>query len=168
MGTRSGDIDPALVLYLMGVDGLEPDEMDTLLNKQSGMLGLTDGFSHDMRDIEERALAGDQQCEQALGVYCHRIKRYIGAFAAAMGGVDVVVFTGGIGEKSPMVRGRVCRDMEFLGIVIDQEGEAVNEAFCGGGKADTPHLSSGLTKVLVLETNEELVIARDTQEVLFG
>ncbi|MBN1582219.1 MAG: acetate kinase [Anaerolineae bacterium] len=168
MGTRSGDIDPALVLYLMDVDGLEPDQMDTLLNKQSGMLGLTDGFSHDMRDIEGKATNGDEQCNLALDVYCHRIKKYIGAFAAVMGGVDVVVFTGGIGERSPLVRRRVCHDMAFLGIVIDQDGQAVNEAFCGGGRAKTAHLSSGPTKVLVLETNEELVIARDTQMVLFG
>jgi acetate kinase len=166
MGTRSGDIDPALVLYLMDVDGLEPEEMDTLLNKQSGMLGLTDGFSHDMRDIEEKAMDGDEQCDLALDVYCHRIKKYIGAFAAVMGGVDAVVFTGGIGERSPIVRRRICRDMAFLGIVIDPAGEAVNEAFCGGGRGETPHLSSGPTKVLVLETNEELVIARDTQKVL--
>ncbi|MBN1639667.1 MAG: acetate kinase [Anaerolineae bacterium] len=164
MGTRCGDIDPALVLYLMREDGLTPAEMDDLLNKKSGMLGLTE-LSHDMRDIEAKARDGDLKCDQALDIYCQRIKKYIGAYAAVMNGVDAVVFTGGIGEKSEVVRRRVCRGMEYLGIVFD---DAVNQEWVPWNKQtpSTPHLSSGPTKVLVIPTNEELVIARDTCEIL--
>jgi acetate kinase len=166
MGTRSGDIDPALVLYLMEALGQDTDDMDGLLNKKSGMLGLT-GISQDMREIEERVEQGDRRCEVALDIYCHRIKKYIGAYAAVMGGVDAVVFTGGIGENSHHVRRRVCRDMEFLGIVYDEEA---NMRHVPGALArpDSPHISSGPTKVLVIPTDEELVIARDTRKLLFG
>jgi acetate kinase len=166
MGTRCGDIDPALVLYIMDVEGLTPGEMDELLNKQSGMLGLTE-LSHDFRDIEAKAQKeGGEQCDLALDIYCQRIKKYIGAYAAAMGGIDAVVFTGGIGEKSDIVRRRVCQGMEFLGIVFD---ENANQEHVPWNKVEpsTPHLSTGPTKVLVIPTNEELVIARDTREILF-
>jgi acetate kinase len=166
MGTRCGDIDPALVLYIMDVEGLTPGEMDELLNKQSGMLGLTE-LSHDFRDIEAKAQEeGGEQCELALDIYCQRIKKYIGAYAAAMGGVDAVVFTGGIGEKSDLVRRRVCKDMEFLGIVLDEDANQEHVPWNKKGPS-TPHLSTGPTKVLVIPTNEELVIARDTREILF-
>jgi acetate kinase len=164
MGTRCGDIDPALVLYLMRAEGLTPEEMNDVLNKQSGMLGLTE-LSHDMRDIEAKAQDGDQQCDQALDIYCQRIKKYIGAYAAVMNGVDVVVFTGGVGEKSDLVRRRVCRGMDHLGIVLD---EAANQEWVPGNEQapSTPHLSSGPTRVLVIPTNEEVVIARDTCAIL--
>jgi acetate kinase len=166
MGTRCGDIDPALVLYIMDVEGMAPAEMDEMLNKKSGMLGLTE-LSHDFRDIEARAQEEDgQQCDLALDIYCQRIKKYIGAYAAEMGGLDAVVFTGGIGEKSDIVRRRVCEDMEFLGIVLD---ENVNQEHVPSNKNEpsTSNLSIGRTKVLVVPTNEELVIARDTTEILF-
>ena len=164
MGTRCGDIDPALVLYLMNVEGLTPAEMDDVLNKKSGMLGLTE-LSHDMRDIEAQAQAGGEQCDLALDIYCQRIKKYIGAYAAVMGGVDAVVFTGGIGEKSDLVRRRVCTDMAFLGILFD---EAANQEHVPWNKEEpsTSHLSTGPTVVLVIPTNEELVIARDTCAIL--
>jgi len=166
MGTRCGDIDPALVLYIMDVEGLTPGDMDELLNKKSGMLGLTE-LSHDFRDIEAKAQEeGGEQCDLALDIYCQRIKKYIGAYAAVMGGVDAVVFTGGIGEKSDIVRRRVCKDMEYLGIIFDED---VNQEHVPWNKDEpsTPHLSTGPTRVLVVPTNEELVIARDTQEILF-
>jgi acetate kinase len=166
MGTRCGDIDPALVLYIMDVEGLSPGEMDEMLNKKSGMLGLTE-LSHDFRDIEGQAQKEDgQQCDLALDIYCQRIKKYIGAYAAEMGGLDAVVFTGGIGEKSDIVRRRVCGGLAFLGIVFDEDA---NQEHVPWNKKEpsTPHLSSGPTKVMVVPTNEELVIARDTQEIMF-
>ncbi len=166
MGTRCGDIDPALVLYIMEREGLSPEEMDELLNKRSGMLGLTE-LSHDMREIEEKAREGDERCNLALDIYCHRIKKYIGAYAAVMGGVDAVVFTGGVGEKSDVVRRRVCRDMEFLGIVFDEDANMRHVPWARV-KPASPHISTGPTKVLVIPTNEELVIARDTRDLLFG
>jgi acetate kinase len=130
------------------------------------MLGLTE-LSHDFRDIEAKAQnEGGEQCDLALDIYCQRIKKYIGAYAAAMGGVDAVVFTGGIGEKSDIVRRRVCKGMEFLGIVFD-EGAKQEHVPWNKKEPSTPHLSTGPTKVLVVPTNEELVIARDTREILF-
>jgi acetate kinase len=164
MGTRCGDIDPALVLYLMRVEGLLPAEMDELLNQQSGMLGLTE-LSHDMRDIERAAREGNEQCDLALEIYAQRIKKYIGAYAAEMNGVDAIVFTGGIGEKSDVVRRRVCQEMEYLGILFDRDA---NQEHVPWHKREpsTPHLSTGPTKVLVIPTNEELVIARDACEIL--
>jgi acetate kinase len=103
----------------------------------------------------------------ALGIYCHRIRKYIGAYAAVMGGVDAVVFTGGVGENSHVVRRRVCTGMEFLGIVLDDEAN-VRHSPSGQARPDNPHISTGPTKVLVIPTNEELVIARDTRRILFG
>ncbi len=164
MGTRCGDIDPALVLYIMQAEELTPSEMDDMLNKESGMLGLTE-LSHDMRDIEGKAREGDEQCNLALDIYAQRIKKYIGAYAAVMGGVDAVVFTGGIGEKSDVVRRRVCQGMEFLGIVFDEDANQEHVPW-NNQDPSTPHLSTGPTKVLVIPTNEELVIARDTGTIL--
>ena len=165
MGTRCGDIDPALVLHLMHALSLSPQEMDDLLNTQSGMLGLT-GFSHDMREIEEQAKKGNQRAELALDIYCRRIQKYIGAYAAEMGGVDAIVFTGGVGENSDLVRRKVCQGLEFLGIQYD---EAANMQHVPWAKArpSSPHISTGPTKVMVIPTNEELVIARDTRDILF-
>jgi acetate kinase len=164
MGTRCGDIDPALVLYIMEVEGLTPDQMDDLLNTESGMLGLTE-LSHDFRDIEAKAQEGDERCDLALDIYCQRIKKYLGAYAATMGGVDAVVFTGGVGEKSEIVRRRVCRGLEFLGVEFD---ERVNREHVPWNKHEpsSPNLSTGSVMVLVIPTNEELVIARDTLEIL--
>jgi len=166
MGTRCGDIDPALVLYLMKTEGLTPAEMDAMLNNESGMLGLTE-LSFDMRDIEGGAQEGNEQCDRALDIYSQRIKKYVGAYAAEMGGVDAVVFTGGIGEKSDIVRRRVCNDMAFLGILFDEEANGEHVPWNKEPRS-TPHISTGPTKVLVIATNEELVIARDTKEILFS
>lgn len=165
MGTRSGDIDPALVLHIMNAEALAPEEMDRLLNEKSGLLGLTE-LSQDMREIEDRITKGDARASLALDIYCRRIRKYIGAYAAIMGGVDAIVFTGGVGENSARVRQWVCQDLEFLGVIYDQEA---NLQLTAGteNKAPSPHISTGPTKVLVIPTNEELVIARDTKEVLF-
>ena len=166
MGTRCGDIDPALVLHIMNVEGLSPQEMDQLLNQKSGLLGLS-GTSHDMREIQEQAAQGNRRADLTVGIYCHRIRKYIGAYAAVMGGVDAVVFTGGVGENSHIVRRRVCTGMEFLGIVLDDEAN-IRHSPLGQIRPDNPHISTGPTKVLVIPTNEELVIARDTRRILFG
>jgi acetate kinase len=166
MGTRCGDIDPALVLYLMHATGLTPEEMDSLLNKKSGMLGLTE-MSHDMREIEDEAQKGNPRCQLALDIYCRRIKKYIGAYAAVMGGVDAIVFTGGIGENSDIVRRLVCQDMGYLGIDYNEEANMEHVPW-NKAPPTSPHISTGPTKVMVIPTNEELVIARDTQEILFG
>ncbi len=166
MGTRCGDIDPALVLHIMNVEGLSPQEMDELLNMKSGLLGLS-GTSHDMREIQEQAAKGDKRASLALDIYCYRIRKYIGAYAAVLGGVDAVVFTGGVGENSHVVRRRVCTGMEFLGIVLDEDAN-IRHSPLGQGRPENPHISTGPTKVLVIATNEELVIARDTRRILFG
>jgi acetate kinase len=165
MGTRSGDIDPALVLYLMHALALSPEEMDDLLNKKSGMLGLS-GISHDMREIEEEATKGNEQAQLALDVYSRRIVKYIGAYSAEMGGVDAIVFTGGIGENSDIVRRKVCRKLEFLGVQYSEEANAQHVPWARGAPT-SPHISTGPTKVMVIPTNEELVIARDTKSILF-
>jgi acetate kinase len=166
MGTRCGDIDPALVLYLMHALALTPEEMDDLLNTKSGMLGLT-GLSHDMREIEEQAQKGSARAELALDIYCRRIQKYIGAYAAEMGGVDAIAFTGGVGENSHVVRRKVCQGLKFLGIHYDEKANMQHVPWVDA-KPSSPHISSGPTKVMVIPTNEELVIARDTRDILFG
>lgn len=171
MGTRCGDIDPALVLYLMQQEGLTSQQMDDLLNKQSGVLGLTEG-TQDMRDIEDRADKKkpeyDPYFDLVLDIYCHRIKKYVGAYAAVMGGVDAIVFTGGVGENSPVVRERVCEGLGYMGVQMDDECHRINQIFSRGRRNERCNISCGTTAVLVLETNEELVIARDTKQVLLG
>ena len=119
MGTRSGDIDAAAVTFMMEKEGMTPAQMDTMLNKKSGMLGMC-GCS-DMRDAYQKQLDGDKKAKMALDVYCYRLKKYIGAYAAAMGGVDAIAFTGGVGENHNYVREQVCKDLEFLGIKLDAD-----------------------------------------------
>ncbi|MBP5765275.1 MAG: acetate kinase, partial [Bacteroidales bacterium] len=159
MGTRSGDIDAAAVTFIMEKEGLNPAQMDTFLNKKSGMLGMCG--SSDMRDAYQKALDGDKNAQTALDVYCYRIKKYIGAYAAAMGGVDAIAFTGGVGENHVYVRQQVLKDMEFLGIQLD---EAKNETIHG----DEAVISTPASKVTVavVPTDEELMIATDTEEIV--
>ncbi|MDD3926420.1 MAG: acetate kinase [bacterium] len=159
MGTRCGDIDPAIVPFLQKNAGMSADEMDTMMNKKSGLLGLT-GISSDMRDIEEAAERGEDKAVLALDIFCYRIIKYIGAYAFAMGGVDAVCFTAGIGENSPIVRKRICKGLGRLGIVLDEEA---NEAAFGREAI----ISSPVSQVLVavVPTNEELMIAMETAEV---
>ena len=158
MGTRSGDIDASVIFYLINSLGYTPDEVNTMLQKKSGMLGLT-GFS-DLRDIESAAENGNADCQLALEMNAYRIKKYIGAFAAAMNGLDAVVFTAGIGENSDVVRRLTCEHMDFLGISLDQEKNKVRskELRDISGPGST-------VKVLVIPTNEELEIARQTYDL---
>ncbi len=156
MGTRSGDIDPAIIPFIGRHEKLSLEEIDEQLNKKSGMLALT-GDS-DFRIIEDRAIKGSKADQLALDIYVHRIRKYIGAYTFVMGGVDVIVFTAGIGERSPYVRERVLKGLEELGIVLDLEANEKNAL----------HLSTGRVKAMVIPTNEELAIARDTKAILQG
>ncbi|MGB9682273.1 MAG: acetate/propionate family kinase [bacterium] len=155
MGTRSGDIDPAIPLYLIRELKYTPEDVDDILNKESGLLGLSE-FSNDMRDVMRSAASGDQKSQLAMEIFCYRIKKYIGAYAAIMNGLDILVFTAGIGENEPEVRELVCKDMDFLGISIDPQ----RNNFKGQEREiSTPNSK---VKVWVVPTNEELVIARET------
>ena len=160
MGTRCGSIDPAIVPIIMKKEGLSPDEMDTVMNKKSGMLGLC-GTS-DNRTIEARAKEGDERAKLIESMLCHQLTKYIGGFAAAMGGVDAIVFTGGIGENNPQYRDRVCDQLKFMGVEIDYD---INNKLKRGpeGEISTPNSK---VKVYVICTNEELMIARDTKEIV--
>ncbi len=159
MGTRSGDLDPSLVTYIMGKEELSLSDMNALMNKHSGLLGVS-GESSDMREIEESMQEGNKRARVAFDIFTYRIKKYIGAYAAAMGGLDVLVFTGGIGENSSLVRKQVCENMEFLGIELNPK---LNEA--PQGEAEVSSASSKV-KVLRIPTNEEMVIALDTAEIV--
>ncbi len=159
MGTRSGDLDPSIILHIVGREGLSLAEANTLLNKHSGLLGIS-GLTSDMREIISEKKNGNKQAELAFQVFSYRIKKYIGSYTAAMGGLDAIVFTGGIGENSPDVRAESCRGMEYLGIKIDDEKN---------NSADKEKLisdSSSKVKVFALPTNEELVIALDTMRIV--
>ncbi len=160
MGTRSGSIDPSIVTYLQEKENLSPKDLDNLLNKKSGYLGVS-GLTSDQRDLFEAAEKGNQQAQLALDMQEYQIKKYIGAYAAAMGGLDAVIFTGGIGENSVATRESVLKNMEFLGIELDTE---VN-ASCRGKEQEITKASSKV-KAYVVPTNEELLIARDTVEIV--
>ncbi len=167
MGTRCGDIDPAIVPYIMEKENLTPDEVNDLMNKKSGFLGIS-GFSSDSRDLEDAIAAGPsnpkyERAALAVNILCHHIKKFIGSYAAIMNGLDAVVFTAGIGENNPHLREMVCQNMEYLGIKFDK---AANDA--------APHVSENTkisaddsaVAVYVLPTNEELVIAQDTAAIV--
>ena len=160
MGTRCGDIDPSAVTYLMEKLGKKPQEMADYLNKKSGVVGIT-GISSDMRDIENAASEGNERAQLALKMYDYRIKKYIGAYAAALGGVDAIVFTAGVGENQTGTREKACEGLEFLGIKID----VAKNATIRGEEAiiSTPESKA---KVVVVPTDEEIVIARDTKELV--
>lgn len=161
MGTRSGDIDPAIVTFLQEQLDLSPEEVNTVLNKKSGMLGLTKGKFSDMREIEERAMENEEICKLAHDIYEYRIAKYIGAYAAAMNGVDAIAFTAGVGENSPYLRSNVVNKyLGYLGVKLDEE--ANNCRACE--KVITT--SDSHVKVLIIPTNEELVIARDTKTIV--
>lgn len=154
MGTRSGNIDPALIPYIMEKTGKTADEVLDILNKKSGLLGLS-GFSSDLRDIEAQAAEGNERAELALEVFASRIHKYIGLYAARMNGVDAIIFTAGIGENSDVIRAKVLRGLEFMGVYWDPSLNKVRgeEAFI-----NYPHSP---VKVMVIPTNEEVMIARD-------
>lgn len=156
MGTRCGDLDPAVVLLGMKDLNLSQKEMDDLLNKKSGFLGVTQ-LSSDLREVEEEYLKGNKLCSLALHMASYRLRKYIGAYMAALGGADAIVFTGGIGERSPIVRGLTIQNLEFAGVELEQEA---NEKSWGIESVISKGESK--VKVFVIPTNEELVIARDT------
>ena len=159
MGTRSGNIDPAILPFLMKELNLSLDEVNDILNKKSGVYGIS-GVSSDFRDIEEAAEKGDHRAKLALDVFHYKVRRFIGSYAAAMGGVDCVVFTAGLGENSAESREEICKNLEFLGINIDQKKN--NE---GRGFAKVISEDNSKVKVFVIPTDEELMIARDTNEI---
>jgi acetate kinase len=160
MGTRCGEIDPGALIYIGEKDGMNYNRLNDMINKQSGVEGFT-GLSSDMRDIEAAAESGDERAKLVLDMYFERIKRYIGAYAAEMGGIDLLVFTGGVGENSPLLRQKVCEGLEFIGLKFDSEA---NYGVKGQNKVlSTP--DSGVV-VAVAATDEELVIASDTFRLL--
>ncbi len=156
MGTRSGDIDASAVLAIMKEEGLTPDEMSDLLNKKSGVLGIS-GVSSDMREVREAADGGNKRAQLALEMYSHRIKKYIGSYAAIMGGVDVIVFTAGVGEHQWDIRYNSVCDLEFLGIKLDEAANRKNF-----GEEEIISAPDSRVKVVVVPTDEELLIASDT------
>lgn len=155
MGTRCGDLDPALVTYLMDKERLSVAEISELMNKYSGLKGVS-GTTNDMREIVEEAEEGSAQHKLALQIFCHRVRKYLGAYAFVMGGLDAIVFTGGIGQNASQVRSMSLADLEDFGIAVDEEKNNKNEAAIHKGKV----------KILVIATNEELVIARETMKII--
>lgn len=158
MGTRTGDIDPAVVFHLARVGGMSIDEIDTLFNKKSGLKGLAG--DNDMRGVRERADVGDAEARAALDVYVHRLKKYVGSYAAVMGGVDAITFTAGIGENNASLRAEVCEGLEFLGVSIDPERNA------GRGGPKLISTDDSPVAVYVIPTNEELEIARQSMALI--
>src|SRR5690606_16095143 len=164
MGTRSGDLDPALLEHVAAKEGLSPGEVLTLLNRQSGLLGIS-GLTNDMRDLlAEIREHEDRRADLAVEIFCYRVRKYVGAYLAAIGGAEAVVFTGGIGENAPEVRRRVLRGMEWLGLELDEEA---NERMVGGA-AGRISRAGGRLEAWVVPTDEELLIARDTCRVVEG
>ena len=159
MGTRAGDIDAAVITYLMEKENLTAAEMDTILNKQSGVLGIS-GVSSDFRDIEEASDAGNERAGMALDVFAYKVAKRIGAYASAMNGVDAIVFTAGLGENSASTRREICNYLGYLGVHIDSYNNSLR------GKAMEISAPDSRVRVFVIPTNEELVIARDTKELL--
>ncbi|MGC9512101.1 MAG: acetate kinase [Fidelibacterota bacterium] len=161
MGTRSGDVDPGVILHIATKEDLDISDLNNLLNKHGGMLGIS-GLSSDMRDIEESMEKGDERAILAMNVYNYRLKKYIAAYAGAMGGVDGIIFTGGIGENGPITRKGALEGLEFMGIHVD---DSLNESMIRGkqGEINPPDAP---VKVTVIPTNEELVIALDTEAIV--
>jgi acetate kinase len=161
MGTRCGDLDPALVPYLVNNLGMTMPEIEDLLNKKSGLLGIS-GVGSDMRDIQKAILEGNQRAKLALDIFCYRLRRYIGAYAAVMGGLEAVVFTAGIGENDYFVREQSVLGLEFLGLHLDHERNADPSI---QGQATDVSTPDSPARILVIPTNEELLISRDTAEI---
>lgn len=160
MGTRSGDVDPGALVFLMKKHNMSADDVMKLINKESGVLGVTE-MSNDMREIEAAVEAGDPRATLALDMYMLRITKYIGAYAAEMGGLDVIVFTGGVGENQTGLRADVCAPLKFMGVEIDTEVNAKVR-----GREAVISSAASKVKVVVIPTDEELMIARDTAEIV--
>lgn len=161
MGTRCGDIDPAIVPIIMEREGLTPAEMDTYMNKKSGVLGLSDNLSSDFRDLGKAFKEGNEYAELALKVVAYRIKKYIGSYAAVMNGVDIIVFTAGVGENDSYIREITLEGLEYLGVELDKNVNDMTH-----GKIAKISTDNSKVAVYVIPTNEELVIARDTQRLV--
>ncbi len=160
MGTRSGDIDPAIIFYLEKEKGLKIDEIDVILNRKSGLLGMS-GISNDMRSILGAAESGNKRAELTLDIFCYRIKKYIGAYLAVVGNVHALIFAGGIGENAPSVRSRICKGLEPLGISLSEtENKKIR------GSEGRINVEGSPIKILVIPTNEERSIAGDTYEIV--
>ncbi len=160
MGTRVGDVDPGALTYLMKKHNLSADDLQTVINKRSGVLGVS-GISSDMREIESAVKAGDPMATLALDMYEQRIVKYIGAYAAEMGGVDIIVFTGGVGENQTGLRANVCKPLAFMGVEIDEELNARTR-----GTETVISVPESKVTVMVIPTDEELMIARDTKDIV--
>ena len=156
MGTRSGDVDAGVLEFLAKKEDMDVKALVSMLNKKSGLLGLTDGFSSDSRDIEDGYFAGDEKTTRAMKAFCYRVAKYVGAYVASMNGVDAICFTAGVGENSPVVRSLVCEYLGYLGITIDEEANKKR------GDDNEITTADSKVKVLVIPTNEELAIARET------
>lgn len=162
MGTRCGGIDPSVVTYIANKEGKTPDEMSNMMNKQSGFLGIS-GVSSDCRDLHAAAKGGNKRAQLALDMFVYQIKKFVGGYAAAMGGVDAVVFTGGIGENDSVIRSWICEGMEYLGLSVS---ETLNKGVAG---RDAKFSAAGSkVEAWVLPTNEEIMIAEDTVELVGG
>ncbi|HLJ12294.1 MAG TPA: acetate/propionate family kinase [Planctomycetaceae bacterium] len=155
MGTRSGDLDPGFLTYLMRNEGLNADQLDDLVNRRSGLLGISE-TSSDMRDLIARE-AADPRAADAVAIFCYQAKKWIGAFAAALGGLDTLVFSGGIGENAPLVRSRICQGLEFLGVRLDEN--------CNRANADVISANAARPTVRVIRTDEEAIIVREVQRI---
>ncbi|MDD7652023.1 MAG: acetate kinase [Candidatus Faecousia sp.] len=160
MGTRSGDIDACVVQFICNKYGMSVDECLTMLNKKSGVLALSNGVSSDFRDLEAGANNGDAACQLALEKFCYEVRKYIGAYAAALGGLDCLVFTAGVGENGPTTRADICQGLEFLGVKLDPQRNNVR------GKEALISADDSKVKVWVIPTNEELMIAQDTADLV--
>lgn len=158
MGTRSGDIDPSILFYLIEKEELSLANVHALLNKHSGLLGLS-GYAADMRDLLEEAENGDRRCKEAIDVFSYRAKKYIGSYIAALNGTDAIIFSGGIGENAPAIRKKILEDMEYAGIRLDEEKNASCRGF---GEI---HADDSEVEIYVIPTNEELVIAIDAAKI---
>ena len=159
MGTRCGDIDPAIIPFVAGKEGMSFADVDNMMNKKSGILGIS-GISSDMRDVEEAKDKGDKRAQIAWDVFAHRVKHYIGAYLAELGGADAIVFTAGVGENSATMRAEICKGLENLGIVIDDAANNVR------GEEKILSTADSKIKILLIPTNEELMIAKDTYEIV--
>ena len=163
MGTRSGDVDPAVLGFISAKEGLSIHEVETMLNKQSGLLGLS-GLTHDMRVLQDEAeKRDDRRAKLAIEIFSYRARKYVGAFLAAMGGADAIVFTGGIGENSPLVRAKICEGLEWAGLSVDESKNQKTIGVEGAITCDGSRLAA-----YAIPTDEELVIARDTARVIQG
>ncbi len=160
MGTRSGDIDPSILFYIVEKEELTLNSLHALLNRHSGLLGLS-GYASDMRDLIAEAKNGDRRCQQAIDVFCYKIKQYIGSYIASMNGCDAIIFTAGIGENSPLIRKKSLEKMGYLGIEVDDERNENAEP----GKIQKISTDNSKTEVYIIPTNEELVIAIDTAKI---